>query len=238
MVLQKADQFKMNPGDRAVFSFSDIAAEAQVIVDEAREQAAGIVEEARVDAIRIRQESKEEGFAEGHLAGMAEGKKAGYEQSLEENRELFGSQSQDMQRLLQDMLHKLEKSKQAILWQAEQDTVRLAVAIADKVTKQTANRNCDVAVENVKSALALVTQATDVVVRLNENDVQHLTKLADSPDNIFGKYERIRFEEDNAIEAGGCVLASESGSVDGQLPNQIDRIVKELLIDSSSEGSE
>ena len=114
----------------------------------------------------------------------------------------------------------------------------MALAIAEKVTKLSSRGNYEIARDNVKAALALVTKTTDLVVRVNAQDVKHLEELAASPDNVLGKYKRIRFETDESIEAGGCVLDSESGRVDGQLQNQIDRLANELLVELSPEGNE
>jgi len=238
MVLQKAEQFEINPGIKEAFSFSDIHAEAQALLDEAREQASAIVGLAREQALKIHRVSQEKGFDEGRLAGEIEGKKKGYDQALQENQKLFSTQSKDLQALLRDILNILEQSKQTILWQAEQDTVRLSLAIAEKVTKQSALQSRQVAIDNVKASLALVTKSTDILIRVNALDIEHLNQLAGGPDEVFGKYERIRFEVDDSIEPGGCILESQSGRVDGQLQKQIDRIVNELLSDAGMEGIE
>ena len=188
MVLQKAEQFEINPGIKEAFSFSDIHAEAQSLLDEAREQASAIVGLARERALQIHRVSQEKGFDEGRVSGEIEGKKKGYDQALEENQNLFSTQSKDLQALLRDILNKLEQSKQTILWQAEQDTVRLALAIAEKVTKQSALQSRQVAIDNVKASLALVNKSTDILIRVNALDIEHLNQLAGGPDEVFGKY--------------------------------------------------
>ena len=83
---------------------------------------------------------------------------------------------------------------------------------------------------DIKAALDFVSKTTNVIVKVNEIDLEHLEMMAGKKDSVLGQYSHIKFEVNNEIEPGGCVLCSEHGQIDGQLDTQIERIANELLM--------
>jgi len=230
MTLQKANSIKSNDDEKVVFNFNDIAAEAQALVTAARQEADEMIAEAHQKVDAIRQETQEQGHQEGFEQGMKEGEVKGYDQALVKGREEFTQMNQEAMASLKNIINEFDRVKHEIICRAEQDTVLLAVAIAKKVIKKAAMLSEDITAENIKVALSFVSKPTDLVVKVNARDVDHLKTLTDEKTDVFGRFHTLRFEPDESIEPGGCIVATESGQVDGQLDVQIERIVQEIVI--------
>jgi flagellar assembly protein FliH len=233
MVLLKAKEFAETSGRKQAFNLTDIAAEARAIIESAQRERHRILAQSQHDADAVRQQAQEEGYRAGREKGLVEGKQQGYDQALEQAKEEFTRLTNETLNALRTAYQQFDQAKQELLWRTEQGTVILALAIAEKVIKQTAAVRREVAVENLKAALGIIAQTTDVAVKLNPADVAHIEKLAGTTDAVLGKYAGIRFESDETVETGGCILCTPNGEIDGQLDTQIKRIADELLTNST-----
>ncbi len=120
--------------------------------------------------------------------------------------------------------------KTQLLWQAEQGTVALALAIAEKVVKQKGLGSSQVACQNLKAALELLSGTTDIIVKVNPQDIEHLHQMADKSGQTFGSFEHIKFAPDESIHPGGCLVKTPNGQIDADLETQLSRIADELLM--------
>ncbi|KPK76570.1 MAG: hypothetical protein AMJ79_06320 [Phycisphaerae bacterium SM23_30] len=227
-MLLKSTEFMENAAPKKLFNLSDIAAEGEAILDRARRQGQEVLAQAQLQAEQIRQQAQEQGYRMGYDKGMQEGREKGLEQALREGREEFSQNSDALINTFNHFCENFEQLRDRLLFEAEQNTVALATAIAEKIVKKRGRKEPQVTEENVKAALELVTKTTDVVVKVNPRDIEHLKRIK-GDDNILSQYNRIRFEADEAVEQGGCELLTGQGKVDGQLATQMERIADELL---------
>lgn len=235
MVLLKSDEFNKTASGNQLFNLNDIADEAQDILDTARRQSESLLQQAREEITRDRQQAREEGYRTGHKQGLEQGRNEGHEQALQEAQSEFAKSSEDVCQSLQSICAEFERNKNELLWQAEQNSVALILAIARKVIKQAGLIHPEVAVENIKSALGLLNTTTNVIVKVHPQDVEHLETMVQSASSPFAEYSNISFAKEERIEPGGCRLITEHGQIDGQLDLQIDRIAQELLTTSEKE---
>ena len=238
MVLLKAAEFHQATTSNQVFNLNDIAAEAQNILETARRESESLLRQARQDIERDRQQAREDGYRAGHEQGARQGREEGHEQALQEAQKEFAQSSAVVCESLQSICAEFDRTKNQLLWQAEQNAVALILAIARKVVKQAGLLNRDVAGENIKSALELLHKTTNVIVKVNPQDAAHLETMVESSSSPFSAYLGISFEKDESIESGGCRLITEHGQIDGQLDTQIDRIAEELLTTSGKDEKE
>ena len=229
-MIVKAQKFQEDSPNAACFNLSDIAAEARQIVDEARRQSRRIIADAQGQVEHIHRQARQTGHEQGHQQGLEEGKSTGHEQAFQQAQTEFQQQSAQLLDVLRSTLAQFDAGKQELLWRAEQETVVLAIAIAEKVIKQTGLDNRCVAAENVKAALELLAGNTNVSVSLNNKDIEHLQLLAGADDAVLGKYTNIDFRSDERIAPGGCCLTTAQGKIDAQLDTQIQRIAAELVM--------
>ena len=230
MVLLKATEFQEETGKKEIFNLSDIAAEARVMIESARRERDKILAAARQEMESIRQGARKEGGEKGYAEGRLQGQKEGQEKAYQEARQEFQRQSEDLIKQLSATLEQFSQVKHGLVWQAEQDTVALAICIAEKVIKEASLLHREIAAETVRQALALISRHTDAVIRVNARDEEYLEKIAAPREQVLGHYGSIRFEADETVEPGGCVICTENGAVDGQLDTQIQRIADELLM--------
>jgi len=238
MVLLKAAEFNQATTGNQVFNLNDIAEEARHILENARLESESLLKQARQDIAHDRQQAQDEGYRTGHEQGLQQGRKEGHDQALQEARKEYSQSSAVVCESLQAICAEFDRNKNELLWQAEQNAVALIIAIARKVVKQAGLIHRDVAVENIKSALELLNKTTNVIVKVNPQDAEHLETMVQSALSPFAAYSGISFEKDESIEAGGCRLITEQGQIDGQLDTQIDRIAEELLTTSDKDEKE
>ena len=236
MAVLKAEEFAGSGQEAQVFSLGDIAEEARAIVASAERERDRILAEAEAESRRVLEEARQTGLREGREKGHAEGRTQGQEQALKETREQFDKDSSDLMTALRQVLEEFDRGKHAVLWRAEQGTVALALAIAEKVSKKAGGACEEVALENVKAALGLISTTTDVVVKISPKDLTYLETAAGKNDAVLGKYSSVSFEADEGVVPGGCILCTEGGGVDAQLDTQIQRIADELMMSSGGDS--
>jgi flagellar assembly protein FliH len=238
MAVLKAAEFNEATASKQMFNLNDIADEGKAILDNARREKESLLQQARQDIAREHRQVREEGYRSGHEQGLQEGRKEGHEQALQEARQEFAENSAVVRESLEAIGAEFDRIKNELLWQSEQNVVALVLAIARKVVKQAGLLTRDVAMENIKSALELLNTTTNVIVKVNPHDAEHLGKMIQDASSPFAAYSSVCFEKDETIEAGGCRLITEHGLIDGQLDTQIDRIAEELLTTSDKDENE
>jgi flagellar assembly protein FliH len=123
----------------------------------------------------------------------------------------------------------LDAARLALEAESKTAVIRLAIAIAERVTKRLGVLDHEVAVANVDEALRLVVHTADV--RIAVHPTQRAT-LADVLPRIQAKWpalKHVELVEDAAITPGGCRIYSGGGEVDADLELQLARIAEELV---------
>jgi flagellar assembly protein FliH len=230
MVLLKAKEFDQETTTKKAFNLNDIAAEAKLIIEEARRRRREMLDQALKEIDQTRQQAQTLGHQQGYEKGLAQGQEEGHQQALQESRQNFAQKSEELLNTFRAACQQFDQCKHELLWQAEQNMVALALAIARKVIKQAGMLSTDVALENVKAALDMVTDKTDVVVKLSPGDIEHLKELTEKDEKMLGKYDSIRFETDQILTPGSCRVCTNQGEIDARLETQINRIADELLM--------
>lgn len=212
-----------------VMDLSDLEREAASIVAQAKMEVSRIMsdgrEAAQRETLRIREDARQIGYQEGLEAGLRDGQKQGHDEALSavttQLKELAARWSQTLEILHQHM--------PAHVADARTDLVRLAVAIARRVTHQEALRNREVAPPVVEEALRLAGVARRVALHVNPVEMELLEQyLPDLLAKLRG-IEEVELTPDDAVTAGGCVLRLGAGEIDARLETQVERIAQELL---------
>ena len=185
------------------------------------------LEKASGDAARIRQEAKTEAdrikaqaYEEARKEGYAKGEKEGFEKGLEQVNKLISQ--------LETITRNVDECRRNILENAKHDIVDLSVKIAEKVVKTTCAKQRDIAVRNAEYALGLLKEKSPVVIKVNLADMDIAREYRSILLNMFDKVESIKVAEDPAVEQGGCIIESNSGGVDANIPTQLSSIRSNL----------
>ena len=112
---------------------------------------------------------------------------------------------------------------------ARLDLVRLAIAIATRVTHQEALRNNGVIESTLDEALKLVTAGRSVSLHVHPNEANTIEAYLPEPPGQAPLHPRNPAPTRRQNLPRGCTLHYGSGQIDATLETQIKRIADELL---------
>jgi len=209
---------KANRGPHAVaFNYDDVTAQASACVELARAEAARILSAGHADADAVRREAEAAGR---HSAELA------IEQLLEAK---MATRLDALAPALTQAVIELQHAKQAWLAHWERQAIHLATAIAERVIRRELRATPQIPLDLVREALQLAAGPSHLRVLMHPEDVRvlgaQLTPLLASIDSGA----TAELVADAGIEAGGCRVETECGSVDQQFSVQLGRIEEELL---------
>ena len=217
------------PAALSPFSMRDIEQQAQEILLRARQKAEQLLAQAQVEAQKLRAHEKALGFAQGRddglRKGFEEGLEAGTAQALDEHRASFTQ----LITALNDASQQVEQSRRQLEDDAMTEVVRLAIAIADRVTKRRASLDPHVLTENVVAAVKMVVHASDLRIAVNPAQRQTLLDILPKLAIEWPSLQHVEVVEDPSVTVGGCRLFTRHGLVDANLDEQLNRIASELV---------
>lgn len=217
------------PPALAPFSLRDIEQQAQEILLRARQKAEQLLAHAQVEAQKLRAHEKALGSAEGReeglRAGYDEGLAAGTAQALDEHRASFTQ----LITALNDASQQIEQSRRQLEEEAMGEVVRLAIAIADRVTKRRASLEPQVLTDNVVAAVKMVVHAADLRIAVNPAQKQRLQEILPQLAMQWPSLQHVELIDDANVSLGGCRLHTRHGIVDADLNEQLNRIAAELV---------
>lgn len=182
---------------------------------EARAEARRILAEAEQQAARLREQAEQEARTLRETA---------YQEGLEAA----------MLELTQHLLEACER-RDAALAEAERDLLRLAVKLAEKIIGREIERDSATLSDIVATALGNARQQEMLVVRVNSSDLPILQAHRDRLDPA-GRARFLDLVADPRIASGGCVIESESGTIDAQLNTQLRVLERALLARAAGDG--
>ncbi|MGE5707806.1 MAG: FliH/SctL family protein [Bacteroidota bacterium] len=171
-------------------------------------QAEMLLVEARREAESIRQQAYEEGYRQGAEAARVD------------------LQTQ-WDQAFQDMLREVEgvfRQRDALVLQAEEDVVRLALLVAAKVLKQEV-REPDYLRGIIQASLEKLVGRSRIRIFLNAVDFERFQN-GQIPFPIEAPVTPVL---DPSLGAGGCRIETECGRADASLPSQLEAILQALL---------
>jgi len=192
---------------------NDAEQNAAEIIKNAQEEASKIVEDARIEQETLKSNSRAEGYNQGREEGFAEGK--GEVERLVER----------THKILEGVMARREE----ILTETEQQIVELVILMTRKVVKIISENQKSVVMANVLQALKKVKTRGDVTIRVNMEDVKltsaHTADFIKQVENIQG----ITVLEDSTVDKGGCVVETDFGAIDARIQNQLSELETAIL---------
>ena len=149
--------------------------------------------------------------------GYAEGLKA-------QNKDIAGKLE-----ILTALTKSIPRVKKDILEKGEEQMVKLAIAIAEKIIHQEVTTSKDVIMGVLKGALKNIAETDGMKIRLNPLDFRHMMEVKKDFLQSFDGIRNMVFEEDSSIKRGGAVVETQFGEVDARLESQLREIKTALL---------
>lgn len=109
----------------------------------------------------------------------------------------------------------------------EKLVIDLSFLISELIVKREVEKD-SIIVENLRNALKKVLGANQIIIKLNPAD---LSKMNEDSKNMFAEagLSKMRFEATDTVEAGGCLIETDIGSVDARISAQLSELKKSLL---------
>lgn len=218
-----------------VLDLGDLRRQGEAIIQRAREQAAAIVREAEAERDRLVAGAAERGYAEGLARGLEEGRARGREEGHAEAMEAARQHAEALCASWEAALAEFTERREAMLLEARMDVLRLAVLIAEKVTKRVVRIDPEVAAAQVESVLGLIARPTEVVLSINPEDRAVVERVLPGVMARLGTVRGVELRDDANLERGSCVARMRGndgvggGEIDASISTQLDRIVSALL---------
>lgn len=227
-----------SPAVRSVvpFSMKDVEELAKGMLVRAQRQAEELIAAAQQEGEELKKKMQAEGFAagrkEGVAKGMDEGRKTGHQAALTEHK----AQLVQAINTLGAAMKQVEGSRKQLESDALTEVVKLAAAVARRVTKRQGMLDEQVVVENLRDAMKLVVHAADVRVAVHPVQKKVVTEAMGELKIEWPALEHAEVVEDGGLAPGGCRVFTMHGRVDADLEGQLDRVVGDLLPDAQPRG--
>jgi flagellar assembly protein FliH len=217
------------PATLAAFSMRDIEAQATAVLLGAKQQAGQLLAAAQTEGAKVRQQAYDAGFRAGQEDGLKkgidDGRKSGRDAALAEHRERL----EQLVKSVTAIVSEFETSRARMESEAATEVIKLAVAIARRVTRLQASADPNVVHENVRAAMRLVVHSTDVRIALNPQQKQSLEQVLPQLRMQWPNVTHVELIDDPSIAPGGCRVFTAQGEIDAELDRQIDRIAADLM---------
>ncbi|UER67478.1 flagellar assembly protein FliH [Borrelia sp. BU AG58] len=202
----------------------DLAREkSDILLREAEGKKEAVEREANSEIEKIVKEYEDRLKSELEVAttrGRKEGYEAGFSRGCEDFDKLLGK--------LNNIIASLVSKRKEILESSGDQIMKLVMQIAVKVVKRIVDTQKGVVIENVNEALKKVKNKTNIVIRVNLDDLDVVAHEKAEFISRFDFIEHLEVVEDMNIGRGGCVIETDFGEIDARISSQLDRIEERL----------
>jgi len=188
-------------------------AEGKRIVAEAQDNANEITRAAERNADDAREEARRMGFEEGREKGFVEGE----------------AEHERLVQRLHVIINKAIDRRNEIIEESEAQIVNLVVQIAKKVVKVISENQRNVVVNNVVQALRKLKEKTDVIIRVNIEDLEMVTSHVQDIIDRVEREHHITVAEDSTVDPGGTIIETDFGEIDARIASQLQEIEDRIL---------
>jgi flagellar assembly protein FliH len=157
-----------------------------------------------------------------YTKGFSEGQKAVKEKiEFEFNEKLLKKYSE-----LNNVISDLNDKAVLLDTQFEELVMNAAFILAGAILKREIDKES--IIKNVlDESLRKVLGANEIIVRLNPKDYESII-IEGKSFQMKDSFSKIKFEQDDRIELGGCFIESEIGNADGRISSQLNELKRKL----------
>lgn len=176
---------------------------------EAQAAATAELEQARRQAAQVLAEARTQGYNDGLARAEVE--------------------MSDKRRELDELAEQINQRQASFFERMQPEVIELAVAIAGKVVGHEVEADPDLVIDQVKGCIRRLQERERVRVRVNPEDVTTLREAKEELMADFDGVRRIDVVDDRRVGRGGCIVESESGTLDARLDRQLKEVERVLL---------
>lgn len=112
----------------------------------------------------------------------------------------------------------------------EQSFDKIVIGVSAEIAERILHReisNKTIIQNTLKDAVKKILGANEIIIKINPEDLKFIS-LDGTQKELERQFSKIRFEQDENVDVGGCLIKSEIGNVDGRVSTQLDEISKQL----------
>ncbi len=230
---ESANQFvNLQGGKSSDFQIADVVAQQTGISALKQKQVDEDVENKVLDKLKDIQESA---YKAAYDMGIIEG-----------NEKAFNEKQQDLQ-MRADRLDELFKNMDSHLVisarQSEAAIVKLIFHVAERIARRAVEQDPAPILEMLRNTIHDLQEAQRIVVQINPGDFKFIEDLRAKKEKSVEPLERVKFEINDRIMSGGCLIETDFGTIDATIEQRIERAWQALSAktpitknDSSGQG--
>lgn len=154
--------------------------------------------------------------------GFSAGEQAGFEAGTKRVDPLINSFNQG--------LEQLKNIRREIHQKIEKEVAQLALSIARKIVCHEVKTTQETVVCVAREALSRVENPAKIKVKLNPADLQFIQDTKSQLSHFLDDVESIRFEAEDSIQSGGCLIETDMGDIDARIEKQFQAIEESFQI--------
>lgn len=131
--------------------------------------------------------------------------------------------------LLHDLTTQLAHDKERLLDELQPHLVRLALAIARRIVAAEIRQDQHLVERTVRAALEELACEGELHVRVHPDDAPLVRRVLATEESFGEGFSDLRVLADQTIERGGCIVESDHGIIDADIPTQFAQIQRTLL---------
>jgi len=101
---------------------------------------------------------------------------------------------------------------------------QLALSIARKIVCHEVNTTQETVTCVARKALSQVDNPGKIKIKLNPGDLQFIKDTQDELSHFLDNVDKIRFEAEESIQSGGCLIETDRGDIDARIEKQFQAI--------------
>lgn len=218
MQQQQAEQMLMEAESQVELMAQEAQAEAERIISEANMEAARIIEAAEQSHQEIVEAATQDGFNVGYQEGR--------EEAIKENAQLLMETT--------NALNKLHAAFPVAVKQNEDKLIKLALEISREVIQDELQMKPEIVLKNVERAMGKVSDLEKVLIKVNPLDLDLVLPKQEYFKKLLPDVQDFVITGHYSIERGGCLIETNSGTIDAQVNTQL-AVVEEVFQQIRSE---
>lgn len=162
----------------------------------------------------------------------------GFRKGEQDGRTAARQQTEPLMATLEATLAELDGVRNRLRQHMEREVVELALHVARKVIHHELSVSEDAILCVVKEAMGHLQDPGQIAIRLNPEDLKRIRGAGEGMKTVLEHHENIQFEEDSAIECGGCYIQTEYGEIDARIEEQLRHIEEAFRAEMRHTASE
>ena len=195
--------------------------QAELIMNQAREDAQRLLEQAREQAEQEQEEIRAGARDEGYRDGYAQGIAKAMEDSVRD-REATAAR---LEKAVQDFLEKASLARDEMLLQSRDELLELCLSVAEKVVRVSLKSSSEVIVRMIQTATERMKRQEWVHIYISGCDARQLAKISPALTSTLGALsQHIKVVPMGDDESGTCIVETPEEIVDASVSTQMSNI--------------